>query len=212
MLAWRQRGDTLIEVLFAFSILSLIVVGAMSIMNQGTVASQRALETSLVREQIDAQAETIRFLHGAYISAYQPGTTYPANTPAGQWSVMTQAITTEAATDFGGLLACPALKTSSFIVDSINATYIPASSGKIRTDPNVFVNKTYAQVGYDATSGILSYSDGIWVEGVRSQTSSDVNQQNVRYIDFHIYACWDSPGQGPPITIGTIVRLYEPRG
>lgn len=51
-----QRGDTLIEVLFAFSILSLVIVGAMTIMNQGTLASQRSLETTLVREEIDSQA------------------------------------------------------------------------------------------------------------------------------------------------------------
>ena len=35
-----QSGDTLIEVLFAFAVLSLVIVGALSIMNQGAVSSQ----------------------------------------------------------------------------------------------------------------------------------------------------------------------------
>ena len=60
-----QRGDTIIEVLLAFSIFSLLSVGAMTVMGQGTNASQRALEITLVRQQIDAQAEALRAAHQA---------------------------------------------------------------------------------------------------------------------------------------------------
>ena len=77
-----QRGDTLIEVLFAFAVLSLVIIGALTVMNQGTLASQRSLETTLVREEIDGQATTLRFLHDAYVAKYQPNITYPANSPA----------------------------------------------------------------------------------------------------------------------------------
>lgn len=207
----RQTGDTLIEVLFAFSILSLVIVGAMTIMNQGTSASQRALETTLVREQIDAQASTLHFLHDAYVAKFQPGISYTADTPAGQWALMSAAITSEAATSFGATTACPILKNTAFILDPINAKYVPASSGKIQTNTLQFVDKTFAQVGFDPSANTLLFSDGIWIEGVRSQASADPNQQNTRYIDFHIYGCWDGPGQDTVMTIGTIVRLYEPR-
>mgnify|MGYP007031190970 CR=1 FL=1 len=83
-----RPGDTLIEVLFAFSVLSLIIIGSLSIMNQGTLAAQRSLEITLVRDQIDAQATTLRFLHDAYVAAYQPNLTYDPATPAGQWALL----------------------------------------------------------------------------------------------------------------------------
>jgi type II secretory pathway pseudopilin PulG len=198
----REGGDTLIEVLFAFSILSLVVVTAMTLMNQGTATSQRALETTLVRQQIDAQATTLRFLHGAYIAQFRPDTDYPNDTPAGQWQEMTNEMPITSASD---LNACPWPRpTGSFILDPVNAEFYPLSSGRLQ-EP-----ETFAQLIYN-DSNVLTRAEGIWIEGIRSVASADENQENVRYIDFHIYACWDSPGSGPPVTLGTIVRLYEPR-
>jgi len=197
-----ERGDTLIEVLFAFAVLSLVVVGAMAIMNQGTVASQRALETTLVRDEIDAQATTLRFLHDAYITAYQPNGTYPVTTPAGQWKKLADTVTTTPVSKFGNTETCER-PDKSFILNASAATYIDT--------PAVFTPAlTFAQVVYDGTE--VKESQGVWIEAVRSSASADANQQNTRYIDFHLRACWDGPGQGPPMTIGTIVRLYEPRG
>lgn len=200
-----QRGDTLIEVLFAFSILSLVVVGAFAIMNQGTIASQRALETTLVREEIDAQATTLRFLHDAYVAKFQPNISYASNTPAGQWALMTSNLTATSASSFGTTSTCPTPPPGSFILDSVNAKYISGSSAVL------VPASTFAQVIYDPTSQALQSSQGVWIEAIRSQASSDANLQNTRYIDFHIRACWDSPGQGPSMTLGTIVRLYEPQ-
>lgn len=207
MLRRSQKGDTLIEVLFAFTILSMVIVGAMSIMNQGTIAAQRALETTLVRGQIDAQATTLRFLHDAYVAKFQPNfTTYDAATPAGQWFAMTGAISAPSSTSFANLTTCPTPPAGrSFILDAANAKYKAL-------DPTIGIpSVTYSQVTYDPVSGVLDKAQGIWIEAVRSVSSGDANQDNTRYIDFHIMACWDNPGQGPPMTIGTIVRLYEPR-
>ena len=202
-----QKGDTLIEVLFAFTILSMVIVGAMSIMNQGTIASQRALETTLVRGQIDAQATTLRFLHDSYVAKFQPNfTSYDAATPAGQWFAMTSAITAPSSTSFANLSACPSPPNGSFILDAANAKYKP-----LVPSTNSIPAITYSQVTYDPISNVLKDAQGIWIEATRSVASGDANQDNTRYIDFHIMACWDNPGQGPPMTIGTIVRLYEPR-
>jgi len=206
MLKQGRRGDTLIEVLFAFSILSMVIVGAMAIMNQGTVASQRALETTLVRSQIDAQATTLRFLHDAYVAKFQPGiSSYDIDTPAGQWAVMSEDVDATAASPFESITSCPDPPSGSFITDAAKAKYHKNSS--INMVPAV----TSAQVTYDAISGDFAQSQGLWIEAIRSPVSSDVNQQNTGYIDFHIMACWESPGQGAPMTIGTVVRLYEPR-
>jgi len=202
-----QTGDTLIEVLFAFTILSLIVVGAMSIMNQGTLASQRSIETTLVRQEIDSQATSLRFLHDAYVAAYQTNTTYAADTPAGQWQIMANSLTATTASSFdGGSATCPTPPSGSFIMNGAQAKYVAGSSAIL------VPAATYAQLQYDGTTDQLLSAQGVWIEGVRSAQSADVNAQNARFIDFHIRACWNNPGRGPAMTIGTIVRLYEPRG
>jgi hypothetical protein len=201
-----EKGDTLIEVLFAFAVLSLVIIGALTIMNQGAVASQRSLETSLVRDEVDSQATAIRFLHDAYVAQFKPNATYDINTPAGQWSKMSQSLgVITAASSFGAATTCPTPPAGSFVIDPTNAKYVAGS-------PTVFVPAaTTAMVTYDANSGLLKQAQGIWIEAIRSQAETDVNKKNTRYIDFHIYACWDGPGSGAPMTIGTIVRLYEPQ-
>ena len=203
-----QRGDTLIEVLFAFSILSLVIVGAMTIMNQGTLASQRSLETTLVREEIDSQATTLRFLHDAYVAAYQSHGSYDPATPAGQWKLMTDDLSATSASAFDtGSTTCQSAPGGSFILNGAQAKYIKGTSVVLKPAT------TYAQLKYDPTSNELIDSEGIWIEGIKSAVNpGDPNAQNAQYIDFHIRACWDNPGPGPVMTIGTIVRLYEPRG
>ena len=46
-------------------------------------------------------------------------------------------------------------------------------------------------------------AQGIWVEKVHAP--------NTKYYDFHIRACWSAPGTNVKTTLGTIVRLYDPR-
>lgn len=62
-MARAQRGDTLIEVLLSVTIFSMVAVGTMTVMNQGVAIAQQSLEITLVRQQIDAQAEMLRFVH-----------------------------------------------------------------------------------------------------------------------------------------------------
>jgi prepilin-type N-terminal cleavage/methylation domain-containing protein len=207
---YRTRGDTLIEVLFAISIFSLIAVGGLTIMNQGTAASQRALEITLVRQQMDSQAAALRFLNNSYVAAYRAGAVYDASTPAGQWSLMIDSIKSTGATaasDFGGTSCPKTLPTGSFIIDPLSARFMNPTSGVFKPAA------TYSQLIFSQTSGqsVLTDAEGIWVEAVRSINSADANQANIGYIDFHIRACWESLGQSLPVTLGTIVRLYEPR-
>ncbi|MBC7512045.1 type II secretion system protein, partial [Candidatus Saccharibacteria bacterium] len=63
-----QRGDTLIEVIVAFAVFAMVAVGALNVMNQGTATAQDTLETTHVRQQIDNQAEILRYLHQAYLA------------------------------------------------------------------------------------------------------------------------------------------------
>lgn len=61
------KGDTLVEVMFAVAIFGMVSIGAIGIMNHGVYTAQTALETTLARAEIDAQAEALRFIHNAYI-------------------------------------------------------------------------------------------------------------------------------------------------
>jgi len=189
-----SHGDTLIEVLFAISVFSLVVVGSVSIMNQGTAISQRALEITLVRNEIDAQAETLRFIHDSYVSVY-PDTT---SSSAIEWGkIATQGEGVAQASDLG---TCDISKISKpFIINTKTAKYFDKSIISSTTS-------TYSQVRYDSNQ-IITSAEGIWIEAVSLATT----QSKLGYIDFHIRACWQSIGQSVPVTLGTIVRLYEPR-
>ena len=65
------KGDTLVEVMFAVGIFGLVAVGAIGIMNKGLYDAQKALEITMARQEIDAQAEALRFIHNAYITEKQ---------------------------------------------------------------------------------------------------------------------------------------------
>lgn len=58
-----SKGDTLIEVLLGVTVFSMVAVGAMTIMNRGAAIAQQSLEITLVRQQIDGQAEMLRYIH-----------------------------------------------------------------------------------------------------------------------------------------------------
>jgi len=191
-----QKGDTLIEVLFAVTVFSLVAVGSLSIMNQGTATAQRSLEITLVRQEIDAQAEALRFIHDSYIAAYPNAVSGEAS---GEWNKIV-AKSVPQASPFG---ACPqTLPTGAFIINTKTAKLEPDT--KLTT-----AVPTYSQLRYNpSTPTVLTSAEGIWIEAVRSAVVAGNSSGSV---DFHISACWQSSNQTTPMTLGTIVRLYEPR-
>lgn len=76
-----QRGDTLVEVLMAIVILSVVIVGAMTIMTRGLAAAQVALEHSQVRTSINSQIEMLRFARDTYLKN-------PTDPSAVQWTAI----------------------------------------------------------------------------------------------------------------------------
>ncbi len=203
-----EQGDTIIEVLFAVTVFALVAVGSLSIMNQGTAAAQRALEITLVRQQMDSQAQAIRYIHQAYIASYQKDGAAPSGTAA-EWPKMTDKTTgkgADNASDFGsngGVCSSWGPEARPFIVNARtgqlwNGTPAMAAPAGASLPP-------FSQVMYNPDSSI-STSYGMWVEAVPS-----TNTDGPGFVDFHIRACWDSAGGGAPTTLGTIVRLYEPR-
>ena len=200
-----HRGDTLIEVLFAIATMSLVIVLSLSLMNQGTAASVRSLQITLVRQQIDSQAETLRFLNSAYVAAYSSGTPVVAGTtsPAKVYRAILDDVESKGATSvsaFGGTSSstCSGAPSGSFILNTRAARYQAYSTSKL------VAAETYPQVVYN-TDGTISTSQGLWIEAVRSGASG-----GSRYTDFHIRACWGALGMSQAMNIGTIVRLYDP--
>ena len=63
-----RKGDTLVEVMFAIGIFSLVAITITSVLMSGTSNMQTSLETTMARNEIDAQAEAIRFIHQGYIA------------------------------------------------------------------------------------------------------------------------------------------------
>ena len=200
-----ERGDTIIEVLFAITVFSLIAVGGLSLMNQGTAMAQRALEIGLVRQQMDAQADALRYINKSYIADYGKGG--PATI---LWKQVATNRAVNVAQSFGSVgdsdgCHMPGAGDNPYALDltkldSANPVVIPTVD-----------TATYAKLRYDDTT---VRAEGIWVQAVRSRTvigGSD-GKERPGFYDFHIRACWNSPGQEVPIVLGTIVRLYEPRG
>lgn len=66
-----KRGDTLIEVMLSISIFALVAMITINMMNSGINTAQRTLEAEMARNEIDAQAEALRFVHNNYVAERQ---------------------------------------------------------------------------------------------------------------------------------------------
>lgn len=81
-----KRGDTIIEVMFAIAVFCLVAIISIAAMNMGVHSAENALEVVTARNELNAQAEALRFIHSSYISektlptlddpAYRPGEKY----------------------------------------------------------------------------------------------------------------------------------------
>lgn len=181
----KEAGDTIVEVVLAFAIFALIAIGAFMIMNRGVVMVDNSLETTLVREQIDAQAAILR---------------YAVDTDSAAWQDIRNHLgTADQAT--GKLAACPSaaqLPPSAFIgnlSETGQVVYTPMSNAGTVFSPAT----THSQFTFRGVPA----SSGFWVVPVPVQGSSDT-------FDMYIRACWQPIGTERAETLGTIVRLYDP--
>ena len=195
----RQRGDTIIEVVLAVTVFSLIAVGALSVMNQGTAIAQQSLEISLVRDQMDSQADALRYAHNAYIANLDQSDA-PAVTV---WNKIIESPvnTAQDFTSINNARRCNLPSNGKYFALDIKKLD-GASGSPIITTINS-TPATFAQLQYGPSSIV---SDGLWMQVVHASSSGTIPG----YYDFHIRACWLTPGQSIPVTLATIVRLYDP--
>jgi hypothetical protein len=175
-----STGDTIVEVLVAFSVFALIAIGVFSVMNRGMGMAQNSLEVTLVREQIDSQAELLRFAR---------------DTDSDAW----RQIKSELAINPGD--SCPAADSLPSAAFYLNIPNGGSDVDRVATNyPSYQSPETYSQVEY----GSNSVSRGLWVVPVAVSTTS-----GLAAYDMYIRACWDGVGSSRPLEIGTIVRLYD---
>ena len=179
----KQRGDTLVEVLMAVVILSVIIVGAITLMTRGLQAAQIAVEHTQVRLSINAQTEMLRYLRDGYLQDPQ--------SVAGQtWSSLFTGSPLYADTNpsaFGGPCGVSTSKAGFYLQQSgANVTVQPFNAA--------------AQPQTAALPG-----QGLWVEATRS-----LSTVSPAYVDFQLRACWKASGSSVDQETITGVRLYDP--
>ncbi len=64
----KHRGDTLVEVSLAIGIFSMVAITVVSVINGSANSAQSSLEATITREEMDGQAEALRFIQSAYIA------------------------------------------------------------------------------------------------------------------------------------------------
>jgi hypothetical protein len=206
-----QKGDTVVEVMIAFAVFAAILVSSMAIMNLGIGKSMRSLEITQVRQQMDAQAEMIRFIHDEYVAAYEKNRPEPSNPPASYWlELRSLGISPDAIAAFSNFKnGCPVntdnISEPFFIGGDLGSgdLEIFKKSSIVMSPPSGATLPPHSQIDYQNGQAY-----GMWIQSVPG--SSESGGITTKYIDFHIRACWQSSGGAEPVTLGTIVRLYEP--
>lgn len=184
-----EAGDTIIGVVLAFAIFSVAAMGTITLINSGLATTQRNLETTLVRQQIDSQAEQLRYLRDtgdpAWRTIIDPAVLVVS--PLGLDDSCREANAIDQ-----GFYIRPTVA-----ADPANTTY----TRQVVTGSTLVAPSTYARINY---SDGAQRSEGIWIQATRAQQNG-----SVAAYDFYIHACWDSYGIDEPVTLGTIVRVYE---
>ena len=190
-----KKGDTIIEVILAFSVFSAAMMGGLWLMNNAMARAQASLQLTMARNAMDGQAESLRYLNSLNLAMRSVGSSLPA------WSNIPIRSAPSA------LNFCPqnSSEINGFVVNMANMTILRNNSGN---NNMLRPADTYPRLEYNVTDsnaisgGDIVGSRGLWIEAVRAN-----NLDN--FIDFHIRACWNAPGQNAPTTLGTIVRLYN---
>ncbi len=228
----KKKGDTLVEVTLAIGIFSMVAIAVVSVISGSTSGAQDALEVTITREEIDSQAEALRFIHDSYISG---GVSNEAKDD--KYVKLWRNITARARNKSDSLEFIPDTCANVYKNNSlneqgaflINTRALGASdiaNALITPTSNVFVEaSTYPRIIYrNAADDVLldqnvdkvvSRAEGIFVIPIKDNKSTSIVTPNgvktkSAYYDFYIRTCWYAPGADRPSTISTVIRLYDP--
>lgn len=183
-----ERGDTLVEVLVAITVLGVVVVGAFSLMNRGVAQMYDSMEKSEVRLLLNRQIESLTYGRDQYFL---------------QLSCPTSVSTYDQAAV--NLWCRVRSQTSVGSIPNLNSCNIqsPQNAFWITTDANNFLSlqTTMSSATADA---FPAPGDGIWIQKIDSAAGVQVP-----YKDFYIRACWRQNTSPETQTLSTVVRLYD---
>jgi hypothetical protein len=181
-----RRGDTIVEVILAFAVFALVAVATTYLMNRSLSVGQRSLEITLVRQQIDSQADLLRYVRDV-------------NDPV--WSAIKSRADSTTAPSEASFEICPNSPPSAAFVLNIaeGASEENDSISLVSLDSSYQKAAYYSRVDMETGS-----SNGLWIIPVKVTIGDDDNTY-----DMYIQACWDSVGSSRPQTMSTIVRLYD---
>lgn len=226
----KKLGDTLVEVTIAIGIFSMVAVAVVSVVSSSTSGAQSALETTIAREEIDAQAEALRFIQNLDLSdtATERGTKI--------WKkIASLAVDPTDSSLIYSPDSCASLYNNNrlkndkaFIINTRKLRDGSADDIIVRNDDtngSKFMQATtYPRIIYGSDSEQL-YSqnygtslksiEGIFIIAVKDNNATnvvagaDVEKRSAFY-DFYIRTCWYGASANTPTTISTVVRLYNP--
>ncbi|MFZ1243142.1 MAG: hypothetical protein WAQ22_03270 [Candidatus Saccharimonas sp.] len=183
------RGDTIIEVMLAFVVFSMTIVGAFSLMNRGIAIAQRSLEMTQVRQQIDSQILLLKYA--------QKNPTLWASVK-NKITAAGSVVTLSSMQDKCPLVEDLVTKKAFFMNRASSGVALESISGSNYTAAN-----TYSKVNFDIVGG---KAEGIFVQIAQAENASGTTN---RAYDIYVNACWESIGTNIPMTTGTVVRLYD---
>lgn len=233
----RFLGDTLIEVMFAAGIFSMVAIAVVGLMNNSTTKIQAALESTMTRNEIDSEAEALRYIQSAYVAELSVKT--PVKTYSAIWEkIKAQAIENQDVMNYSPH-TCSELyenngeaKKYGFILNYRNLyarageELNPANvlftgrenSGLFREAPLyprlMFNNRDDLYSGTNIATNLTS-AEGIYIVAMKDIDKTNVVDKTgikdaAAFFDFYIRSCWQAPGSDVPTIVSTVIRLYDP--
>lgn len=192
----NRRGDTMIEVMFGVAIFGLVAASSIALMNNSLGSSEVALEATMARNEMDAQAEAIRYIHSSYAStnsqSYQAVWEKMTDNPISRQD-LDEVISDDNTTD------CEAY------YSSIATKAFAINTAAIKNDSSTVITDLHSADTYPIVNS--SSAHGIWVNVVESAQKDNGSPY---YYDFFIRSCWYGIGSSTPSSLDTVVRLYNP--
>lgn len=150
-----KRGDTIIEVMFAFAIFCLIAILSIAMMNSGVSRAEGSLELVTARNELNAQAEALRFIHSSYISemTLPLKNEAPAGAPYQQYDALWTEITEHAISESDHTIQYP--------LSSCNEVYNGGAGNNQLKENNAFVIN-----GREIASSALNNSTAAYISAI----------------------------------------------
>lgn len=184
-----ERGDTLIEVLVALTVLAVVIVGSFSIMNKGVSAMYDNLERTEVRQLLDQQIEALNYARDQRLVQLGPqaGTMTTTDIAAATaWTTITNPAWAASLATTPGLEDCSAA----------NAFYLTRAGA----DNHLVASKVFTN---SSAPGFPGLGNGIWIQRISSGPTP------VLFKDFYIKACWQPTSSAARQVLSSVVRLYD---